>query len=403
MTELSRQTSIGGDTERGLSLLSEAIRVLEKEPASPELANAQAEMATRHMLANHLADWQAWTHKAIATASQVGADDVYARALQFRGFARQFEGDVAAGDDFREAVRLALEIGELGGIERAVTNQADYVHETIGPDPGWALSAEGVSLLRQRGARAMWPHGESTRPLYALGRWDESVAVAREVMGWDETQGVTQLTGVVLPQLARILCYRGQADEARAIIEAYLPRARETRDPPIYLNVLVAGSVAADILGDRDAAVRSLEEALADGNDWDLRFQICQWTLPDSARMAVRAGAPELAERMIAGPTIPVQILDHQIAASRAEIEEGRGRPEVALRLFLELAPWWASKGCIFEEAQARWGAGRCASAMGDAPSAGGHLERAREILQALGAAPLVAQIEGQLATATAL
>jgi len=400
MTQRSRQLWFAGQATDADTMLQRAITVLVPNGPTRELADAQAEMAGRSMLASRERDWLDWTEKAMATADAAGARDVYARALQFRAFLRELAGDGVALDELNEALRIGKEVGQLRLIESAYTNLADYLHESVGPREGWTEYAEGVEFLRRRGARAMWPLGESTRPLYAMGRWDEMSEAALEITTWDETQGGSQLTGLVVPQVARVLAHRGRALEARGLIDGYLPRAREIRDPQIYLMTLIASAVVAAALDDRDVVVESMEELLTPGNGWDRRFHTCQWALPDGPRALVKVGATDLAEKLLVGRGAEVTFLVRQEAASRAAIDEARGRLDTALPAYLELADWWAAHDCRFEHAQALLGAGRCEIALANPLGASAHLRSAREVFGTIGATALVTGVD-QLLVAT--
>lgn len=398
--QLSRQLWFRGANERAEPALADAIKVLEPSGPTRELADAYAEMAGRHMLAAHEAEWAAWTDRALELSRTVGAGDVYARALQFRGFLREFAGDPMALVDMREAVDAAMASGRLQVIEAAYANLADMTHEIEGPEAGLALYREGVALLRRRGVGALWPFAESTRPLYALGRWDEVLTVADEVIESDRHAGITQLTGVVLPQKARVVSNRGDPDQARGLLDAYLPRAREAHDPPILYLTLIALAHCALAMDDRDAATSHMEEMLGTPDGWDGRFFTCMWALPDAARILAQLGEYDRAEAVSGGPTSSIPLLHRQVVASRAAIEEARGHASDALALYLEVEPWWASQRCRYEHAQALFGAARCALLMGDSASAEAKLRQARDTFSDLGATPLRGQVDALLARA---
>jgi class 3 adenylate cyclase/tetratricopeptide (TPR) repeat protein len=394
--QLSRQLWFRGANERAEPALADAIKVLERFGPTRELADAYAEMAGRHMLASHEAEWAAWTDRALELSRTVGASDVYARVLQFRGFLREFAGDPRALEDMREAVDTAIASGRLRVIETAYTNFADAAHEIEGPEASLALYREGVALVRSRGVGALWPFAESTRPLYALGRWDEVLTVADEVIESDRQAGITQLTGVVLPQKARVLSNRGGPEQARRLLDAYLPRARETHSPQILHLTLIALAHCALAMDDRQAASSHMEEMLGTPDGWDGRFLTCSWALPDAARILAQLGEYDLAATVSGGPTSSIPLLDRQVLASRAVIEEARGHTSEALALYLEVEPWWASHRCRYEHAQALSGAARCELLMGR--SADAKLRNARDTFSDLGATPLRDQVDALLA-----
>jgi class 3 adenylate cyclase/tetratricopeptide (TPR) repeat protein len=392
LTLQSRHLWFDGDPEASRTPLSEAIAVLETHPASRELAEAYAEMAGRDMLAGRMVSGRGWADKALALADSTGAKDVYARALQFRGtFRIALDGDEGGLQDLRDALTLALETGELAVIEPGYDNLADFLHDVEGPEAGYAMYREGIEFLHRRGGAALWERGESTWPLYALGRWDEVLRVADEVLEADRQAGMTQLTGLVAPEKARILTYRGRPEEARALMDPFLPRAREIRDPQILVRSLVAGAVAALGCGDRAGALALMNELVTMPSPWDIRY----WALPEGARVLVEAGEPEIARRLLDGdgtePIMPNVRVGGQY--SRAVLLEAEGRHGDALALYRAAAAWYDGRASVYHEARALVGAGRCELALSRTAEAAADLQAAAETFDRMGARALSAEV----------
>jgi tetratricopeptide (TPR) repeat protein len=390
----SRHMWLGGDPEASRTPLAEAIAVLETGPANRELADAYAEMAGRDMLAGRMVAGRPWADKALALAEAVGAREVYSRALQFRGtFRIVLDGDEARGlGDLREALRLALEIDALGVIDPAYDNLADFLNDLEGPAAGYAMYQQGIEFMGRRGSAALWERGESTWPLYALGRWDEVIRVADEMLEADRLRGVTQLTGLVAPEKARILTYRGQAREARALTDTYLPRAREIRDPQILVRSLVAAAVAALGMGDRAGAVALLDELLTMPSPFDIRY----WALPEGARVLVEAGETAMALRLVEGDGRDATVPNVRVASGygRALVLEAEGDQQAALALHRAAADWYGGRASIYHEARALEGAGRCELALGRIAEGTADLEAAGAIFDRLGAAVLRQEVD---------
>src|SRR3990170_3826121 len=393
LTLQSRHLWFDGDPEGSRTPLSEAIAVLDTRPASRELAEAYAEMAGRDLLAGRMVSGRGWADKALALADSAGARDVYARALQFRGtFRIALDGDEGGLQDLRDALTLALETGELAVIEPGYDNLADFLHDVEGPEAGYAMYREGIEFLHRRGGAAHWERGESTWPLYALGRWDEVLRVADEVLEADRQAGMTQLTGLVAPEKARILTYRGRPEEARALMAPFLPRAREIRDPQILVRSLVAGAVAALGCGDRAGAIALMRELVTMPSPFDIRY----WALPEGARVLVEAGEPEIARRLLDGdgtePIMPNVRVGGQY--SRAVLLEAEGRRGDALPLYRAAATWYGGRASVYHEARALVGAGRCGLSLGRTAEAAADLQAAAEIFDRLGARGLSAEVD---------
>ncbi len=393
LTILSRHLWFRGVPEASRRTLTEAIAVLEAAPASRELAEAYAETAGRDLLSGHMVSGQGWSAKALTLADAVGARDVYARALQFRGtFRVVLDGDEGGLQDLRDALTLALETGELAVIEPGYDNLADFLTDMEGPEAGLAMYQEGIEFLRRRGGAALWERGESTWPLYALGRWDEVIRVTDELLEADRQAGTTQLTGLVAPEKARILTYRGRPDEAWALISPYLPRARDILDPQILVRSLVAAAAAALGCGDRAGTVALMHELMSMPSPWDIRY----WALPEGARLLVEAGDPEMARRLVEGDGTEAALPSVRQAGDygRAVIIEADGRHREALPLYRAAAAWYGGRASIYHEAQALVGVGRCELALGQAAEAAADLQAAGETFDRLGAIALRREVD---------
>ena len=392
LTLLSRQLWLRGTPEAGNERLTEAIAILEAAPAGRELAQAYSELAGRHMLASRFVESRPLAEKAIALAQSLGADDIQARALQFTATAKLvLDGDMSGMADYRTALAMALENGRLGTIDAGYDNLADFTHDLEGPEQGLAIYREGIELVRGRGGSVLWMTAESTWPLFNLGRWDEVIRLADEVIEADR-DGPTQLTGLVLPEKARVLAYRGRAAEAHALISDFLPRAREMRDPQVFVKALVAGAAASLELDDPAGVVRLMDEVVTSGSAWDVRY----WSIPEGARVLVKAGDVDLAERLVEGtnPDPAYPGVKAAVAFGRAAIAEARGRPDEALALYRQASEWYSARGSLLIDSQAVLGAARCEIALGLAKDAGPQLKRVGDFYTGLGATALQAEVD---------
>jgi class 3 adenylate cyclase/tetratricopeptide (TPR) repeat protein len=391
LTVLARQLWFRGVPEAGYERLMEAVAVLESAPPSRELDEAYAELAARNMTAGRMHEGRPWAAKALDLAQKIGARDIYARALQSRGtFDLALDGDMSGMADLQEALTVALESGNLSVIETAYDNLADFSQDLDGPEKSLALYREGIEFVRRRGGVPTWLVGESTWPLFSLGRWDEVLRVADEVIEADR-DGPTHLTGLVLPERARVMAYRGRPGEARALISDFLPRARELRDPQIFVKALVAGAIGSLGLGDIAGVVQAMEEAATASGAWDVRY----WALPEGARILVKAGALDLAERLVeADGEPPFPSTKAAVYFGRAAIAEARGQTDRALALYREASAWYSARGALFNDAHAVLGAARCQIAIGQTKEAAAKLQRVGAFFASLGATALQAEVD---------
>jgi class 3 adenylate cyclase/tetratricopeptide (TPR) repeat protein len=401
MVRLARTYWFRGDTGRKRALLAQAIELLEREPPGRELALAYTHNAADHMVANRSADCAAWSEKALALARQLGLDAEAIRARQLRGLARCQQGDMAEGlADLREALRSSLELGLGNETIRSYGNLGDWVWVAEGPAEGLDAKRAGIEFGERRGLAlpVMWAKAETLWPLFDLGRWDELLGLGADLIEWDRRQGGGLVAVVALTYMAYVLVCRGQLGEAHGLVQEFLPRAREVRDPQVLVPAVAVVSLIEHGRGNHSAAVRLIEEMEEITRD---RAVFRARHLPEALRVSVAAGAMGLAERLLEGSGHSAARHQHSVLAGRAVLAEAQGRPGEACALHAEAALHWARFGFALEHGHAALGAGRCLVALGRAAEATAHLAEARRTFDGLRAAPLLAKADRFLAQAS--
>jgi hypothetical protein len=128
------------------------------------------------------------------------------------------------------------------------------------------------------------------------------------------------------------------------------------------------------------------------GSAWDVRY----WSIPEGARVLVKAGEVDLAERLVEGnnPDPAFPSVKAAVAFGRAAIAEARGRPDEALELYRKAGEWYSARGSLLIDSQTVLGAARCEIAMGLATDAGPKLKRVGEFYTGLGAIALQAEVD---------
>jgi hypothetical protein len=174
---------------------------------------------------------------------------------------------------------------------------------------------------------------------------------------------------------------RGDIERALAEVALVLPRAREIADPQAIAPALTEAAFVNALAGRLDHALRFTEEfeRMSRGTRW-------RWpSLSPLVRVCAAAGAPELADRLLDGPTPPANSPSRTSAVltARAVLVAMRGDTDEAAALFRAAADGWERWGSVVEHGYALFDLGRC-----------GDLDAAREaevIFDRLRARPLVA------------
>jgi tetratricopeptide (TPR) repeat protein len=179
------------------------------------------------------------------------------------------------------------------------------------------------------------------------------------------------------------------------MVEDLLPRARDIAYAEFLSPALLLGAECALARGDRERSLRLFRE-FEDSTRHSLEYR--RLFLPVAVRILVEAGDEGEASRLVdqAGESRSRR-LRLSVLSARAVVTEALGGHEEAAALYAEAAGEWAAYGFVLEEARTRLGHGRCRLALGDAASARPELERARELLEALGARPTIDEVDALL------
>jgi class 3 adenylate cyclase/tetratricopeptide (TPR) repeat protein len=400
MVSLSMVHAFRGETERARALLTEVVELLEREPPGPELASAYAQMAREHMLSGRFGECLDWSQKALALAEQLRLDGVAVMASQFRGTARCELGDLGGLDDLRQARTMSLELGLGQETVRAHINLGDFVWFMEGPSRGLDVHRAGIAFGERRGITGpvLWTKGETLWMLFDLGQWDELLRVADELIEWDRLQAGTYFGVMALSYKAQVLVHRGKVDEASALSEEFVPRARKIADPQILAPALVIAALIEQARGDASAAVLLIEEF---GRATEAPMTYRTNHLSDAARVCARAGEFALVERLLGKVEAVMARQRHSVLAAQAVLSEACAKLEEAAALYAEAAAAWEDFGHPLEHGQALLGLGRCELGIGRA-DAHRALAVARELFTFLGAGRLVAEIDELLSESVA-
>ena len=181
-----------GETGRARAVLFQAIELLEPDGPSPELCSSYAQMAADRVLSGHSEEAPAWADKALTLAEQFGGlPEVKIQALDYRGMARCDLSDFGGLDDLRQALQLAQEVGAGNDAAVLYNSLAEPLWVADGPEVALETCRTGIDFAERRGlARtARWIRSASFGPLADLGRWDEVLALADEVIAQERTRG----------------------------------------------------------------------------------------------------------------------------------------------------------------------------------------------------------------------
>jgi DNA-binding CsgD family transcriptional regulator/tetratricopeptide (TPR) repeat protein len=168
-----------GEDDAALAALQRAVEIVPTQPPTGERAYALASLAGGLMLAGRREESMRVAELALDLAQVVGAGEAEVRARTV------LAGDLAylgGGDhgiaQFRHVLRLAAEIGDHWGLDRAYVNFTDALTMLGRPREAAELGREGIEVLRRYGIHSPLIVANRIEALLATGDWQEADAVS---------------------------------------------------------------------------------------------------------------------------------------------------------------------------------------------------------------------------------
>ncbi|MGZ8579394.1 MAG: ATP-binding protein, partial [Actinomycetota bacterium] len=336
-----------GDTAGCRASLTEAVEALEGEPPGSELVECYASLASDRLVNGHFGEAVTWAQRGLDLADSLGMEHYRPRPLSYRGMARCYLGDRGGLDDIRDALAITERLGVSRENARVLLILAEVQWASDGPTSALEATERGGDLARRRGLGEMLIGCQATSlgPLFDLGRWDELLEVADEVIGTSREAGGDYAALLAMPAQVQVLLWRGARDRARELSSDLVARARQIRDPQVVVPAFVSAALVAAHDGDAAGAmalVEQLDEIPEVSIDW-YREQ----TIADLVRICVMAGDPDVARRFL-DRAAPVT-LRHQLTllTARAVLAEAFGDASEAAELYDQVAARWSDYGDV--------------------------------------------------------
>jgi class 3 adenylate cyclase/tetratricopeptide (TPR) repeat protein len=326
--------------------LDRASTLVEDRPPSRAKALVASERARRSMLSYRPKQGHQLAVAALDLAREVGDVEIEAHTLVTLGCSRVALGDAGGVHDLQVAMNLVGHRGTVAG--RALTNLG-WAYVVIGDLRRAARAAEeGVEWAEQEGdvQSAWFTRGNVATAYYALGRWDEALAVIERFA--DAPEGARYAEGTARFTRVLILAARDPAtsplDELRDVLDAGARVGEQTLWP-------LLASYARHCLreGHRDLAGVTLDRLLAeiaehdsvgDAQDWHVAFVL---VLSQAGRSEQ---ANEIADRLIPGPwrEASVAVAEGRLADA-ADVLDETGEQALQAELRLLAARMLAGEG----------------------------------------------------------
>src|SRR4051794_1369825 len=391
---------VQGETARGNELEAEALAKLERHPPGEELLSAYSRRAGTLAISGRSEQALEFIDKALRLAEDSDSETIAARMHQYRGIARVDLGDLGGIDDIRTGLELALAIGDLATAGIGYSNLASNLYPISATD-ALDVWTEGIEFSTKRGiiTNRFWQLAESTWPLFDLGRWDEVVSRADEVVQWAESGGLGYAAAIAGIQHALVHLHRGQLRDAAVLLDKFVPAARDIADPQVLVPALAASAQMAFAQGEAHPAVELAREVETRTHSGASLYRPTY--LPELVAIALAGGAEDVAAAFLGSGYRSTGRNAHSFTAARAVAAEAGADFDAAHALYEDAAAGWAEYGFVLGRAEALHGTGRCLVALGRAQQATMPLRDARASFAELGALPAVERVDRTLAEAT--
>ena len=308
---------------------------------------------------------------------------------------RRVEGSLL----LRHALEVALEHDKPSAALRAYYNLADAASSQADRyEDAAEIVKQGIEHARKVGNRYWeWALLGFGYPFYALGAWDEVLAMRDELPHEDWTRARLAL-GTGLCSAVPVYVHRGQLGEARRMVDAVaeFQRSADLQERSYY------GFATSQILlaaGDPAGALRIAESVFAENKSTGYALDAVKEAFGLALQAALELNRLEKADELLASverlpPGLRPQFLNAQVARFRAQVAARSGDPPPeAERLFKGAAGLFQELAVPFHLAVTRLEHAEWLAAQGRPDEAQPLLTEAREIFEQLEARPWIERL----------
>ena len=390
-----------GRGDEALRMMESAFEVLSQEEPDGDLAEFAAELGRQLYFAGRHGEAAERIELALRTAEVHELPETFSQALNTRSLILQAQGRSEESLLLQQhALHVALENDLSGAALRSYANMCSLLHERTQHEEELDLTVRWIDLATRVGNWRFELAGRAAMlwPLYALGRWDELVDLAREIEASEYFERVATLAGEFCVA-AFTLLQRGEIDAARGVTERSFATDVSTDIQDVASNAWVRAWLHI-AEGSNAEALSAAEQSLKAGLPLGIRTPIARDAFVVLVEAAVANKDIEPVERTIA-------FLDGLKPGERTPFVEAhapRFRARLAIMRGVEdgVEDAYASSASLFRELQMPfWLAvtllehGEWLVSVGRGDEARPLLDEAREIFTKLGARPWLERLAG--------
>ncbi|GAA3793679.1 LuxR family transcriptional regulator [Sphaerisporangium flaviroseum] len=372
----------------------EDLRYAERLVGAPSSArvNVLTRLGSFLMFTNQTSEGTALTREALRIAREIGDECLEAELLTNLALGQSLAGELEATLLTNER---AMEIGKRlrsGRIVlRAMSNNVDALNNLGRSEQAVQLALEGEALAKKYGryrVSGTFTANNRAEALEALGRWDEAVEAVEHALAMDPIQ---RTRGHLLRVRADVAAGRGETDLLERILGEVgaLHGERDQYAQEWMTNLRLVAELHL-LRGHPIEALKAAEELLTAPGGPHSSKPMLGWRAMAQNRLicdVAAAAAPQLAQqvRVKAEALMATMTSDGPVSDAYRFMSSGR---------FDAAAAAWRAIGRPYPQARSLTQAAAVAAKLGDRDGASARLREAHPIAQALGALPLLTDIE---------
>ena len=387
-----------GRLEQGLESMERSLSVLSEEP-DEDVAWLSAQVGRFRFFAGDREVASQRIETALTLAEALSLPEVLSEALNTKSLVLISQGRRVEGSLLlRHALEVALEHDKPSAALRAYYNLADAASSQADRyEDAAEIVKQGIEHARKVGNRYWeWALLGFGYPFYALGAWDEVLAMRDELPHEDWTRARLAL-GTGLCSAVPVYVHRGQLGEARRMVDAVaeFQRSADLQERSYY------GFATAQILlaaGDPAGALRIAESVFAENKSTGYALDAVKEAFGLALQAALELNRLEKADELLSiverlPPGLRPQFLNAQVARFRAQVAARSGDSPEAERLFKGAAGLFQELAVPFHLAVTRLEHAEWLAAQGRPDEAQPLLTEAREIFEQLEARPWIERL----------
>jgi class 3 adenylate cyclase/tetratricopeptide (TPR) repeat protein len=339
-----------GKVEASIARAEAAFAALEEYEPGEELAGLATALSGGYFFRGEREKALEKAELAIELAESLGSPEILASAFSTKALVTHGKRPEESIALRRHVLAIAREHGlhELEG--NALFNLSDLMFMRDRYDDALGYLDDALVDARRRGNRPEeWSLlGETTYPLFMLGRWDEALAAFAEVPTERLLEGVTQ---GFLSSLPEIHVARGETDRAAHVLSFYAPH-QDSENVQNRVYYLIGAAVVARAEGRYEEALRiGTEAAELSRFGGEQASQATKLGTVEAVEAALALGDTQRAEELVATieavpPGLRAPYLGAQALRFRARLARSNDsaieRYEAAAKRFRELKiPFW--------------------------------------------------------------